>query len=105
VVGEFALAIVLLVGAGLFVRSWWSANRIDPGLRAERVFVMELSAPTTFSDPALRLDLYDRVLEEVRAVPGVENAERATRTGSGSQAGEVHALPQIHETLAVHSAT
>ena len=43
VVAEFALAIVLLVGAGLLVRSWWYVNNIDPGFRPERVLVMEVS--------------------------------------------------------------
>ena len=74
VVAEFALAIVLLVGAGLLVRSWWHVNNIDPGFRAERVLVMEVSPPTTFSLPAQRTDLYRRVLEQIQATPGVERA-------------------------------
>ena len=74
VVAEFALAIVLLVGAGLLVRSWWYVNNIDPGFRPERVLVMEVSTPTTFSVPAQRTDLYHRVLEQIQAVPGVESA-------------------------------
>ena len=74
VVTEFALAIVLLVGAGLLVRSWLQVTSIDPGFRPERVLVMEFSAPTTFSIPAQRTDLYDRVLQQIQAVPGVENA-------------------------------
>jgi putative ABC transport system permease protein len=74
VVAEFALAIVLLVGAGLLVRSWWHVNNIDPGFRPERVLVMEVSPPTTFSVPAQRIDLYHRVLAEIQAVPGVESA-------------------------------
>jgi predicted permease len=74
VVAEFALAIVLLVGAGLLVRSWWYVSNIDPGFRPQRVLVMELSTPTTFSVPAQRTSLYDRVLEQIQAVPGVENA-------------------------------
>lgn len=74
VVAEFALAIVLLVGAGLLVRSWWYVNSIDPGFRPERVLVLELSAPTTFTIPAQRSDLYRRVLGEIQAVPGVEHA-------------------------------
>jgi predicted permease len=74
VVAEFALAIVLLVGAGLLVRSWWSVTTIDPGFRPERVLVMQVSSPATFSVPAQRADLYHRVLEQIQAVPGVENA-------------------------------
>jgi predicted permease len=74
VVAEFALAIVLLVGAGLLVRSWRYVNNIDPGFRPERVLAMEITAPPTFSVPAQRADLYQRVLEQIQAAPGVESA-------------------------------
>jgi predicted permease len=73
VVADFALAIVLLAGAGLLVRSWWRVNGIDPGFRPERVLAMELSAPISFSIPA-KQHLYQSVLEAIQAVPGVENA-------------------------------
>jgi predicted permease len=74
VVADFALAIILLAGAGLLVRSWWYVNSIDPGFRPERVLMMELSAPPTFSIPAQRTELYHRMLGTIQAVPGVENA-------------------------------
>ena len=74
VVAEFALAVVLLVGAGLLVRSWRHVTRIDPGFRPERILAMELSTPTGFNVPAQRTDLYDRVLQEILAVPGVVSA-------------------------------
>jgi putative ABC transport system permease protein len=74
VVAEFALAIVLLVGAGLLVRSWWNVTSIDPGFRPQQVLVMELSAPGTFSAPAQRSDLYVRVLNQIQAAPGVQDA-------------------------------
>jgi predicted permease len=74
VVAEFALAIVLLVGAGLLVRSWWHVTRIDPGFRPERVLAMEITAPPTFNVPAQRAEMYHRVLEQIQAVPGVESA-------------------------------
>lgn len=71
VVADFALAIVLLTGAGLLVRSWWYVNHIDPGFSPERVLGMEIAAPPAFRIPAQRIDLYHRVLETIRAVPGV----------------------------------
>lgn len=83
VVAEFALAIVLLVGAGLFVRSWWNVTNLDSGFRPDRVLMMEISTPTTLqastlrdaaSTSAHRIDLYQRVLDEIQAVPGVESA-------------------------------
>jgi predicted permease len=74
VVAEFALAIVLLVGAGLLVRSWWSVTNVDPGFRPQRVLVMRVSPPPTSSVPAQRTAVYLRVLEQIQAVPGVESA-------------------------------
>jgi predicted permease len=83
VVADFALAIVLLAGAGLLVRSWWYVNSIDPGFRPERVLMMKLFTPTTLhaatlreaiSASAQRIELYHRVLEQIQAVPGVESA-------------------------------
>jgi predicted permease len=74
VVAEFALAIVLLVGAGLLVRSWWHVTSTDPGFWPERVLVMNITAPPSFSVPAQRTDLYHHVLEQIQAVPGVESA-------------------------------
>ena len=83
VVAECALAIVLLAGAGLLVRSWWNVSNIDPAFRPERVLLVELATPTTLqaasareaaSVSARRVDLYTRVLEQIRGVPGVESA-------------------------------
>ena len=74
VVAEFALAIVLLVGAGLLVRSWWYVANTDPGFKPERVLVMQVSSPPALSVPSQRADLYHRMLEQVQAVPGVESA-------------------------------
>jgi putative ABC transport system permease protein len=74
VVAEFALAIVLLVGAGLLVRSWRYVKDIDQGFKPGRVLAMDLSTPTTFSVPAQRTELYYRVLEQIQTVPGVESA-------------------------------
>jgi putative ABC transport system permease protein len=74
IVAEFALAIVLLVSAGLLIRSWWHVNSIDPGFRPERVLVMEITSPTSFNNAAQRTVLYHQVLEHIQAVPGVQNA-------------------------------
>jgi predicted permease len=74
VVGDFALAMLLLAGAGLLVRSWWNVTDIDPGFRSERVLMMELSTPPALDIAAQRTDLYHRIIEQVQAVPGVESA-------------------------------
>lgn len=73
VVADFALAIVLLTGAGLLLRSWWNVSSVDAGFRTERVVTMELGTPPGMDRPEQRAGMYARVLERVRAVPGVES--------------------------------
>ena len=72
-VAEVALAIVLLVGAGLLIRSWWQVEDVDPGFRPERVLALQLGAPALMA-PAQRADYYRRVLARVESLPGVERA-------------------------------
>jgi predicted permease len=73
VVTEFALAIVLLVGAGLLIRSLWSVEKLDPGFRPERILSTQLSIPD-FRATTQRANLYKQVLEQVESMPGVESA-------------------------------
>jgi putative ABC transport system permease protein len=73
VVAEFALAIVLLVGAGLLVRSLLSVQNVDLGFRPERVLSVSLAPPVS-ATLAQRTGFYKRVLEEVGSLPGVESA-------------------------------
>jgi predicted permease len=73
VTAEFALAIILLSGAGLLLRSMWSVENVDPGFRPERVLSMQLSSPDSWSS-AQKADFCSRVLQEVGALPGVESA-------------------------------
>lgn len=73
VVAEFALAIVLLFGAGLLVRSWWHVTGIEPGFRPERVLMMGIAAPPALTVGEQRTDLFQRIVEQVQAVPGVES--------------------------------
>ena len=73
VVAEFALAIVLLVGAGLLTRSLLNVQNVDPGFRTERVLSLQLAARPSASE-AQRVDYFARVLEQVKGVAGVERA-------------------------------
>lgn len=73
VVAEFALAIVLLVGAGLLVRSWWSLERTELGFQSDRVLSLQLAA-NALSDDAQVVDFYDRAIEQIAALPGVDRA-------------------------------
>jgi putative ABC transport system permease protein len=75
VVAQVALAVVLVAGAGLTLRSFWNLTRIDPGFEASKVLTMRLSANTAFyPDAPSVLGFQDELLRRVRAVPGVEGA-------------------------------
>jgi predicted permease len=73
VVTEFGLAIILLAGAGLLIRSLWSVENVDPGFRPERVISMQLSSPD-FKVMTQRANFYNRVLEQIESLPGIESA-------------------------------
>jgi putative ABC transport system permease protein len=73
VVVEFGLAILLLAGAGLLVRSLRSVQNMDPGFQPERVLTAQLAIPA-FTTLAQRRSFYDRAMEQVEALPGVESA-------------------------------
>ena len=75
VVAEVALAVILLTGAGLMLRSLWSLQRIDLGFNPDRVLTMRLALPAaTYDTPAKVIGFYDQLLQDVRATPGVESA-------------------------------
>jgi len=75
VIAETALALVLLVGAGLLIKSFLRLQDVNPGFSSERVLTAQLALPATrYPDAAARRAFWDRLLERVRAVPGVSAA-------------------------------
>ena len=79
VVVEFALALTLLAGGGLALRSFWNLTRVDIGARTERVLTFFLPTPSSrFSEPERVAPYYQQLLEKIEAVPGVEKAAVTT---------------------------
>jgi len=75
VVAEVALTVVLLLGAGLLLRSYAAVLAVDPGFEAEGLLLVETWSPASRAEnPAEREAFYRRVLDNVRALPGVERA-------------------------------
>lgn len=75
VVTEIALAFVLLIGAGLMVRSFSRLLSLDPGFDAANLLTLDMSvAGTRQEDPARRLQFYRQVLERTASLPGVQSA-------------------------------
>ncbi len=75
VVAEITLTVVLLAAAGLLLRSYAAVLAVDPGFRADHLLVVDTPlSPSKYPDLAQRTELYARVLERVRALPGVASA-------------------------------
>ena len=75
---QVALSLVLLTGAGLFVRTLQKASAVDVGFDAARVFMVQFDLELMgYSNDAAR-EFYRRVTERLGAVPGVEAVSRAS---------------------------
>ena len=80
VVLQVALSLLVLVSAGLCVRSLKNLQRLDPGFEPSRVVLMSFDLGLNNYSPPRAKDFYDRLLERVRTLPGVEAASLAFNT-------------------------
>src|SRR6185436_8263998 len=89
VVVEMALAVVLLVGAGLMLRSLWALQRVQLGFDPAKVLTMRLSLPaTSYQTPEQVVDFYNRLIDRVRGIPGVRTAGAVRALPLGSTIGD-----------------
>jgi predicted permease len=79
VVGEVGLACLLLVGAGVLLRSFVNLLKTDPGFRPERVLTAEITLPNaTYKDKTAVADFYTRMLTNLSALPGTRSVGAGT---------------------------
>jgi putative ABC transport system permease protein len=89
VVVEMALAVVLLVGAGLMLRSIWALQRVPIGFDPAGVLTMRIALPAaSYAAPEQVVVFYQRLLERVRQLPGVQTAGAARLLPLGSSIGD-----------------
>jgi putative ABC transport system permease protein len=75
VVAQMALAIVLLIGAGLMLRSFSHLLRVDPGVDVEKILTGRVVVPSArYVQPEARAQFYDRLIDALASTPGVEAA-------------------------------
>lgn len=74
VVSEIALCLTLLVGAGLLIRSFARLQHVNPGFRTDHVLTMQLSLPESRYTGLKVAQFYQRLLDRVRTLPGVQSA-------------------------------
>ncbi|HEY7353565.1 MAG TPA: ABC transporter permease [Terriglobales bacterium] len=79
VVMEFALALTLLAGAGLAIRSFWKLTQVDLGIRTDHILTFALPLPIDgFTQPEKIVAFYHHVLEKLESTPGIVSAEAGT---------------------------
>src|SRR5581483_8202843 len=78
--GQVALSMVLLICAGLLLKSFFSLNRVDLGFHTDRVLAMNINLPKVrYPSPELRLAFFENLERRVLALPGVQAAAFANR--------------------------
>jgi putative ABC transport system permease protein len=107
VVSEVALAFVLLIGAGLLIRSFWRLQQVNPGFDSSNILTMQISLPAAKYEEAFSaINFFDQVLKRVSALPGVESAAAinyAPLGGDNSRSSfdlEKHPAPQAEQPAA-----
>ncbi len=98
VVVEIGMSLVLLVSAGLLMKSFRKLMQVNPGFRAENVVSANISLPRAkYPDEWQQADFFRRTVESVRAVPGVESAAVVTNlpfgNGRGATSFEIEGRP------------
>ena len=89
VVVEMALAVVLLVGAGLMLRSLWALQRVPLGFDPTSVLTMRIALPAaSYESPEQVESFFHQLLERVRQLPGVRSAGAARSLPLGSPIGD-----------------
>jgi putative ABC transport system permease protein len=99
VVVEVALSLVLLIGAGLMLRSLWKLQTVDPGFDERNVLTLALLVnKQQFTNPGQESQFFDAVLQRVRSLPGVESAgaiDDLPLTGGSSQPVAIEGHPLV----------
>ncbi len=78
VISEFALALVLMIGAGLLIRSFLRLQQVNPGIRSDHLLTLRLNLPAAnYRDPVKIAGFWDQLTQKVQALAGVESASVA----------------------------
>ncbi|HEX4948284.1 MAG TPA: ABC transporter permease [Blastocatellia bacterium] len=101
IVAEMALALTLLVGAGLLMRSFWRLQQVSPGFQPQGVLSLMVSLPShKYKEPPQRANFFEQLLPQLRALPGVQTVGASSvipmsgTNSSGSFSIEGRQVPQ-----------
>ncbi|HEY7290331.1 MAG TPA: ABC transporter permease [Vicinamibacterales bacterium] len=95
IVGEVALSLMLLVGAGLLIRTAIALNRVNPGFDPTGVLSARVVLPaSSYPDPAFVLATFRRMTEDAQRIPGVTHGAVASYAAMGPGGGSNGLLPE-----------
>jgi putative ABC transport system permease protein len=107
VIGEIALALFLMAGAGLLIRSGLLVSHLDPGFDPVNLTVGRISLPDpSFQDPTVARQTFERIIASAGTLPGVQAAavvSRAPLSGGGSSNGIIAEGKPIDPSNAVNA--
>src|SRR5215207_2607657 len=92
VVAEVAVTALLLVGAGLLLKSFWLLSNVDPGFKADNVFTAGISLNRELGarTPERHMALFSQAVERARALPGVETVGAISHLPFGGRGINLH---------------
>jgi putative ABC transport system permease protein len=94
VVAQVALSLVLVIGAGLFVRTFTALSDVPFGFDPRPLLIVDLNAAKSATPPEARLALFERVRERVTSLPGVSAAELSAMTPLAGQWDQIIENPE-----------
>ena len=77
VIAEVALSMILLVGAGLMIRTFFGLTHMELGFAPEHVLTAGVPLPTSYKQPEKRKEFYEELLDRVRSIPGVTSVSQS----------------------------
>jgi putative ABC transport system permease protein len=97
---EIALSLVLLVGAGLMMKSFVRLTQVKPGFDPDRLLIFNIGLPLS-ADPARQTSFYQEVVERIKSVPGVQSVGAVSRLplagGNSSRSFNTPGSSQSHD--------
>ncbi|MFZ0819757.1 MAG: ABC transporter permease [Candidatus Acidiferrales bacterium] len=85
VVSEIAFSLLLVIAAGLTIRSFNQLLRVDPGFRTDHILTMRMNLPSiTYPNAPAVSQFYQKVLDRIRVIPGVETAGAISQLPMGN---------------------
>jgi putative ABC transport system permease protein len=97
VTSEVALAVLLVIAAGLLIRSLWTLSHVNPGFRPEYILTARINPNESFcAEPGRCTSFYRELLDRVRALPGVSGAAVVNTLPLGGRVRKLSAEVENH---------